>query len=94
MSEHDTKECCEELDLVWKALEVSGYTGKSASEHVAEIMKVVKAAKGLKLEDGNLHGSDCEYHTDPETGICSLCEAEDKLRCALSSMTPTGGTGL
>ena len=43
------KEDHEELDRVWKALKITGYNGKSASENVSAILAELEALRA-KLE--------------------------------------------
>lgn len=45
------EECCMELSRVWEALEVAGeYNGRSASENVANLVKIVKDLQGIGKE--------------------------------------------
>lgn len=40
----DPKQCCQELTRVWKALGITSFTGKSASEHVTALRRELDSA--------------------------------------------------
>jgi hypothetical protein len=39
------EECCKELSRVWAALGITTYTGKSASEHIASLVREIETLK-------------------------------------------------